>query len=46
MSEEKEKSKAYYILVGAGLMFLLCLGIGLLDQAGMLDPILDALHVP
>lgn len=45
MSKE-ETQKIVHVMLGAGAMFLLLLAIGLLDANGMLDPILDALHIP
>lgn len=45
-SPPKEKKAAMYIALGAAAMFGICLGIGLLDLWGYLDPILDYLGVP
>lgn len=44
--ESPKEKKAAYIAIGAAIMFGMCLGIGLLDKYGYLDPILDLLHVP
>jgi hypothetical protein len=41
MSPKKEWKAAGYIMVGAGITFLICLAIGLLDKYHLLDPTLD-----
>jgi len=46
MAKKKEIETAKSIAIGAGVMFVLCLLIGLADKWQLLDPILDFLHIP
>lgn len=44
--KEAEKKASIGILIGAVGMFLVCLGIGVLDSYHYLDTVLDFLHIP
>lgn len=42
----QETKTAGLVMIGVAIAFGVCLGIGILDKYGYLDPILDFLGVP